>query len=289
MKAAGGMPLTFRRERIISLSLTMAIIAALGAMLFCAPVYAADRSDFQGSLSSLESADASLTRVVREAAPRIKAAVAKKAARSADIGLSFDEDVPEATRRQMANDLAFVESIKGSGASPLLRKIFGAVDGPSYRRFFSSRVRSVGMSAPAPAEMLAAVDPEKAPGQMLLNRSYVDSEMPEIQRVAIMFHEARHLEDERDHWAHAVCPGVLTDLDGRRWDTNLGGKRGCDTTPIGGYGLSLVMLRNIERYCENCSGKAILDAGLFADTISTRIADDDARQALRDDFSTFSR
>ncbi len=267
----------------------MTIIAALGVVLFCAPAYSVDRSGFQESSLSIENADASLTRAVREAAPRIKAALAKKAALSAGFGLSFDEDVPEATRRQMTNDLAFVEAISGSGASPLHQRIFGAVDGPSYLRFFSSRVRSVGMSAPAPAEMLAAVDPEKAPGQMLLNRSYVDSEMPEIQRVAIMFHEARHLENSRDHWAHAVCPGVLTDLDGHKWETNLAGKRGCDTTPIGGYGLSLVMLRNIERYCGNCSGKVILDAGLFADKISTRIADEAARQALRDDFSTFSR
>ena len=203
----------------------------------------------------------------------------------------FDTNVPGATRRAMADDLAFVKSIRGEDASDLHRRIFGAVDGPAYFKFFESRVKAVGLD-PGPVDrgVMAYVRgfPAADYSKMWLTPNYVNYSMPQIERVEIIFHESRHTEMEHDFWHHAKCPNPFLDENGKpvhgvTTDDWMAGLAACDTTPYGSYGSALIMIKNIQKFCGNCTQKVKMDAGLYADDTLNRIIDPEARRAIKDD------
>jgi cyclophilin family peptidyl-prolyl cis-trans isomerase len=52
---------------------------------------------------------------------------------------------------------------------------------------------------------------------------------------------------------------------------------------MGSYGSSMIMLKNISKYCTNCSDKVKLDAGIYADDQFKRIIDEKAIQDIMSD------
>ena len=207
--------------------------------------------------------------------------------------LEFDSDVPEAIKIQMLNDLRFIGSIQGNKASPLHRKIFGEVDGKNYTQFFESHVRGVGMDNCGDSKAVACVIPFMNPRKMWLTPNFTNFTHPAIARLMILFHEARHTESGHGHWSHATCPEPFLDVDGNDmksiWTgSSLAGYPACDETPLGSYGSSTIMLKNIEKRCTNCSEKVRLDAGIYADNQFGRIIDDEAREQMSADFKTLT-
>ena len=224
-----------------------------------------------------------------------EAAAAKKkfAFRSQAVNnkdLVFDSDVPADIQAQMRADMAFMGTIKGSGATPLHKKIFGAVDGAAYVKFFNTRVSGIGMDDCGSAKAVACVIPFQDPSKMWLTQNFIKFDHPQISRMMIVFHEARHTESRNGKWPHATCPTPFLDANGKDmvsiWTgATLAGEPACDVTPLGSYGSSTILLKNVQKYCSNCTDKVKMDAGLYADDQMGRITDDGARQEMLADFA----
>jgi hypothetical protein len=205
-------------------------------------------------------------------------------------GFAFDSDVPADIQTQLLADLQFAGNIRGGAGTPLHRRIFGAVDGATYAKFFDSRVASVGMNDCGDANAVACVIPFDDPSKMWLTRNYIQFSHPQIARLMVVFHESRHTESQNDNWPHANCPTPFLDANGDAMKSiwtgaSLAGEPACDVTPFGSYGSSTIMLKNIQKFCANCTDKVKMDAGLFADDQLGRITDDGAKKQMKDDFA----
>ena len=207
-------------------------------------------------------------------------------------GLAFDADVPASVQSQMRADLGFIGTIRGGAGTPLQRKIFGGgVDGATYVRFFNSRVTGIGMDDCGSEKAVACVIPFRDPSKMWLTRNFVMFDHPQISRMMIVFHEARHTETRNGNWPHATCPMPFLDAAGKDvvsiWTgATLAGEAACDVTPLGSYGSSTIMLKNVQKFCTSCSDKVRMDAGLYADDQMGRITDEGARRQMLGDFAS---
>lgn len=214
---------------------------------------------------------------------------AAKAVRDPSAELPFDDDVPKDIRKQLLGDLSFIKTVSGTGASPLHKEIFGEIDGAVYERFFKSRVSAVGMSRCGDGTAVACVMPFWDPSKMWLTQNYVRFSHPQISRLMVVFHEARHTESDRGNWSHASCPSPFLGPDGKEirsiWTGEpLAGEAACDKTPLGAYASSAVMLKNIQNHCTTCTDKVRMDAGLYADDQLGRVTDPGARRRMLEDF-----
>lgn len=206
------------------------------------------------------------------------------------FALTFDKNVPQEVQTQMVDDLKFVESVQGAQQTPLHQQIFGAVDGQKYKVFFESRVKSVGMSSCGGGNAVACVQPIWAPTTMWLTQNYIKFSHPQIARLMVVFHEARHTERNNRNWGHATCPTPFLDENGKDkvsiWTgAQLAGEPACDITPMGSYGSSTIMLKNISLKCDNCSEKVKMDADLYATDQLGRISDAQAKKTMLADFA----
>ncbi len=204
-------------------------------------------------------------------------------------GWTFDADVPQAIQDQMRADLAFMAGIQGSGATPLHQQIFGQVGGSAYADFFNSRVTGIGMNDCGSDKAVACVIPFQDPSKMWLTQNFVKFSHPQVSRMMVVYHEARHTESQNGNWPHANCPDPFKDANGNDMKSiwtgaSLAGEPACDTTPLGSYGSSTILLKNIQKYCTNCTDKVKMDAGLYADDQLQRVTDPDAHQQMVDDF-----
>lgn len=204
------------------------------------------------------------------------------------LGFKFDEDVPADIQKQMLGDLAFIGSIQGSGGSGLHQKIFGMVSGSAYTQFFESRVRAIGMNDCGNGNAVACVIPFLGSSKMWLTNNFVRFSHPAVARMMIVFHEARHTEVRNGNWSHARCPSPFKDAQGNDMKSiwtgaKLAGQPACDVTPFGSYGSSMIMLKNIQKFCSNCTEKVRMDAGLYADDQFGRVTSAEARGQIQED------
>jgi hypothetical protein len=213
---------------------------------------------------------------------------------SGALGYSFAPDVPESIQKQMSGDLAFIDTVRSNKTSGLHNQIFGKVDGTNYTHFFQSRVTDIGLHTCGSAKAVACVIPILGSSKMWLTSNFTNFSHPQIARVMIVFHEARHTEAGNGHWSHAVCPRPFKDAAGNeitsKWTgATLSGEAACDITPYGSYGSSMIMLKNISKYCTNCTAKVKMDAGLYADDQYKRIIDPNSRNAIHNDLYVSSK
>lgn len=209
---------------------------------------------------------------------------------SSAFALTFDKNVPQDIVKQMNEDLTFVTTITGSAQTPIHQQIFTAVDGKAYQTFFESRVKSVGLSNCGNGNAVACVQPMFAPSKMWLTNNYIKFSHPQIARLMVVFHEARHTESKNGNWGHATCPTPFLDDQGKNkvsiWTgAPLAGEPACDVTPLGSYGSSTIMLKNIAMNCSNCADKVKMDADLYATDQIGRISDAAAKKKMLDDFT----
>lgn len=200
----------------------------------------------------------------------------------------FDRKVPQEIQDQIIQDLAFIRTVQGSTQSDLHKQIFGPVSGENYYHFFDSHVSAIGLNNCGSASAVACVIPAYSNSKMWLTQNYIKFSHPEIARLMIIFHEARHTEVQHDNWPHATCPNPYLDSNGKPYQSiwtgaPLADEPACDETPFGSYGSSLILLKNISKYCSNCSEKVKMDAGIYADDQFNRIIDQGARSDIKSD------
>ncbi len=202
--------------------------------------------------------------------------------------VQFDSDVPQAIQNQMTQDLGFMGGVKGVKTSPLHQQIFGKMEGSSYLSWFDSRIKAVGVDDCGSANAVACVIPMFNSNKMWLTQNYIKFSHPQIARLMVVYHEARHSERGNRNWMHATCPDPFLDEKGKEmrsiWTgAALAGEAACDITPFGSYGSSSILLKNISKNCTNCTAKVKMDAGIYADNQLGRITDANARRQMISD------
>jgi len=203
--------------------------------------------------------------------------------------LEFDEDVPANIKAQMQDDLQFVTTLESDGlASPLHKEIFGTVSGEVYSKFFESRVKSLGMNSCGGGKAVACVIPYQDDTKMWLTENFVKFSHPQIARLMVVFHEARHTERNSGYHSHATCPTPFKDADGKDMTSiwtgaTLAGEPACDTTAYGSYSSSLIMQKNIQKHCMSCNEKVRMDAGIYADDQFKRVISPTAIAKIKKD------
>ena len=201
---------------------------------------------------------------------------------------TFDTDVPADIQTQMTTDLGFMNGIQGSATSPLHQQIYGSVSGTDYAKFFSSHVTAVGLNDCGDKNAVACVIPFFDSSKMWITQNYIKFSHPQVARLMVVFHEARHTEDAQSNWPHANCPTPFLDDAGHDmvsiWTgASLAGRPACDSTPFGSYGSSTILLKNLSKNCSNCSEKVKLDAGMYADDQIGRITSAQAKSDIKKD------
>jgi hypothetical protein len=204
--------------------------------------------------------------------------------------VEFDSNVPADIQKQMVEDLNFMYTIQGSAQTELHEKIFNQLNGDSYKAFFENRIRSVGKSNCGGGNAVACVYPMLGK-KMFITENYIKFEHPQIARLMVVYHEARHTEWENGNWSHAYCPTPFLDAEGNEiksiWTgSSLAGEAACDKTPLGSYGSSTIMLKNISKFCENCNEKVRMDADIYAEDQLKRIISTEAKDEMNKDFAS---
>lgn len=201
---------------------------------------------------------------------------------------NFDPSIPKTVVQQMKDDLTFMTTLKGSTPSKLHAQIFGQIDGAVYQKFFETRVTEIGYNGCGSGNAVACVIPFYAPNKMWITDNYIKFSHPQISRLMVVYHEARHTEMENGNWSHAYCPKPFLDANGKEiksiWTgATLAGEPACDVTPLGSYGSSMILLKNISKFCTNCSDKVKMDAGIYADDQFGRVIDEKAKAEITRD------
>ncbi|MFM6929064.1 MAG: hypothetical protein ACKOX6_11410 [Bdellovibrio sp.] len=199
--------------------------------------------------------------------------------------LSFDSGVPQNTQSQFSIDIDYAGSLNLSAPTPLHKKVFGTSNAP-YGKFFQDRIFSVGYEETEDISV-AFVSPW-VDNKMFLTQNFLKFSHPQIARLMIFFHESRHTERSQSNWPHAYCPDPFLDKNGKEiksiWTGSpLAGESGCDTTALGAYGTSVIMLKNVAKSCANCNDKVKMDADIYASDQLNRLINPAAvKQILSD-------
>lgn len=206
----------------------------------------------------------------------------------------FDDKVPLEIKNQMIADMNFVGTLQGAATSPLHQEIFGAVSGSSYLKFFDSRIKKIGLHTCGNPNAVACVIPFSGADKMWITQNFIKFSHPQIARTMVVFHEARHSETKNGNWGHAKCPTPFNEPNGQPMKSiwtgaPLAGEPACDVTPFGSYGSSLIMLKNISKFCANCNEKVKMDAGMYADDQFKRVINPKAIAAIKQDIYSAPR
>lgn len=202
--------------------------------------------------------------------------------------LKFDSNVPASLKAQMLDDLKFMGSISSTSATPLHQRIFGEVKGANYVAWFNQRVFKVGVNGCGSPTAVACVIPIYA-NKIWMTKNYTQFSHPQISRLMVVYHEARHTEQENGNWGHAQCPTPFKNAQGQDMKSIwtgalLQGQAACDVTPLGSYGSSTILLRNVSMKCTTCTEKVRADADLYAMDQLQRVIDKNAIAQMRADF-----
>ena len=203
--------------------------------------------------------------------------------------LDFDQDVPQDIQKQMVQDLTFANQITGTSQTPFHKEIYGNVSGDVYKSFFESHITSIGLSDCGNGAAVACVQPFFDPNKMWLTNNFIKFNHPQVARLMVVYHEARHSESNHGNWGHDSCPQPFLDENGKDmvsiWTgAHLAGQPACDSTYKGSYGSSTVMLKNISKFCSNCSDKVKMDANIYATDQLGRIDRPEVKKAMLADF-----
>jgi hypothetical protein len=204
--------------------------------------------------------------------------------------VTFDSDVPAAIKTQMLADLDFMAQLQGSKQTPFHQQIYGALAGSSYKNFFESHVTSVGLNTCGNANAVACVIPFQDASKMWLTQNFIKFSHPQIARMMVVYHEARHTESQHGNWPHDYCPDPFLDENGKNmvsiWTgASLAGEPACDSTPFGSYGSSTILLKNVAKFCTNCTDKVKMDADIYAMDQLGRIDDANVKKSMLADFN----
>src|SRR5262249_34361635 len=120
---------------------------------------------------------------------------------STAFALKYDSDLPGEVKQVLESDLDFMKTIEGSDRSKRHAKIYGDVAGADYMKFFLDRIETIGYAGEMGDSVMAFVRPFD-PHTMWLTTNIVKYKAPQAWRVATLWHESRHSEEENDNWHH---------------------------------------------------------------------------------------
>lgn len=209
---------------------------------------------------------------------------------TSSMALTFDKSVPADIKTQMLADLQFMNGIQGNGLTKFHKEIFGDVDGNVYKNFFETHVKSIGMNSCGGGNAVACVIPFFDPSKMWLTNNFIKFSHPQVARMMVVYHESRHTESGNGNWGHDTCPTPFVDDQGKEMTSiwtgaKLAGEPACDSTYKGSYGSSTILLKNISKFCANCSEKVKMDADIYATDQLGRIDRADVKKAMLADFN----
>lgn len=205
------------------------------------------------------------------------------------FALTFSKSVSPELKQQFLGDLNFLTSIQGSGGSALQKQIFGGVvAGSSYTNFFNKRIQNVDTNDCGGGAAFACVRPFVSSNTMWIAPNYTKFSVPQVNRLSMLLHESRHTERQNANWGHVNCPIPFLDQNGRDIvgiisGMKLEGQPACDTTALGAYAVGAVYMKNVQKFCTNCTEKVRQDAQLYGDDILKRIIDASAHAQLAKD------
>ncbi len=203
---------------------------------------------------------------------------------------TFDPTMPPTLKTQIVGDLRFLMAIEGKGATPLHQQIFGqgAIAGASYVDFFRKRITGFRVDL-SPTNKVAVAYNRQGMNKLFITPNFIKNNIPQVMRITVFLHEARHSERQNGFWSHSHCPDPYLDRDGNvvrsiLTGMNLSGEAACDKVALGAYGIQAIALKNIQAFCANCTDKVKMDAGLYGDNdIDSRIIDAAAKRILVND------
>lgn len=202
--------------------------------------------------------------------------------------ISIRESVPAPVITSLQNTFALIRDLRGTASSRLHDGIFGAIDGQNYLRFVSERIEEIAYE-PIPHSNTQVAFVRGAEPTVLYITSNTDaSRVPLIYFLDVLVHEARHAEHGVLSYAHVSCPIPFVDFEGNEvrgiiTGNPIAGRRACDTTADGPYGIVATLMKNIEHQCETCTEKVRMDAKLFGDDDARRVIDRSSYNELRED------
>lgn len=175
-------------------------------------------------------------------------------------------------------DLDLISYLKFTATAPLFQRFFQPSNAIGLQNFIEKRVHKISWEPNAPEGVTAAANGN---GILFLTREYADN-YPQIARISVIIHEAKHLEPET--WDHQWCrQPYLFQLDQLLYripELNQVSVKACDRTELGAYGIQYTFLRAIAESCSNCTDKIKMDARLYS-VPDGLIRIDDARAAAR--------
>jgi len=199
----------------------------------------------------------------------------------------FSSSVPISIQNQVVQDLKFIYAYpEYPGAGPLHQELFGTISGKNYEKFFSDHINTIdsGDCAGGKGVMACALGVFGIFKRMWLTSSYGVGSQPQVYRISILFHEARHTESVNNNWSHISCVELQKDVRNRVYGShNLYGQEACDDVSRGSYGLQVVLMSNLAANCKDCSSKFKMDALWNAGHYLERVIDSHARQELYDE------
>ncbi len=198
------------------------------------------------------------------------------------IYLNFTKE----TKIQIQNDLNYMFSIEVQKQTTFHEKIFGPFNKNSYKIFIEDRIREI-VFGNCSRNAIACFE-TGSPNRIYIDENYIKFSHPQIARLILIFHEARHTEYAKGNWDHDSCPNPFLDEAGREilsiWTgARLAGERGCDSTAFGSYGLSTILLKNISQFCTNCTEKVKMDADIYGIDQLLRIPQADIKKSILQD------
>lgn len=208
----------------------------------------------------------------------------------AEEDLQFAPNFPPALRREIMADLHFLDSIHGDESSRLHQEIFGVgpLDGHKYTQFLRTYIASFSFST-SDSPYQIQTDGNR---NLYIFASYLPfaRAVSGFSRAVNFMHEAFH---NSGHFHHVKCPSPFLDERGNEIVTNVGhiplsGLLACDEGYKSSYGIEIIIAKNVERYCKNCSEALRREASLYADDLMKRIVSPRAREALYQDLYKIS-
>lgn len=218
-------------------------------------------------------------------------------ARSAQ-STEFQADVPLELREQVVLDLKRLDSLEYSRVTPFFERLFfwnqsnasrSHNEATSLLNWFEERIRTIGMVHDRHvSETVTHLVDIREPSVMRIAPLYFADERPQIVRIGLLLHEARHSEAEGSHYPHASCPSPFVDSEGKDvrglWSGLKMERRGaCDSRWDGSYGLTAIFLANVSLYCANCSDEDRSQAKIYAEHFAQRVVGFAPRTALWND------
>jgi hypothetical protein len=192
------------------------------------------------------------------------------------INLNLSSELKE----KVENDLSFLENIVSAHTSPLHESIFGKVDGLSYKKWLEDRVSVISLDLNVPCENKSTTtecisdETGGAPKPLKISHSFYETNIPQVARASVLFHQARHLETNgTESYPHVACPIPFA----------LGQQ--CDQNAQGAYAIQSIFLMNLSKNCadQSCNSKTRADASIYADQFRMRVINPSDRKAMKDD------